>query len=191
MGAREVSILQSFVGKTSLERLKKYSHLNDFKLETIPSDEKLNKFYGDKMCIIMLWGMIGSFVLKIHFDTNTAIALTAEALQKGANEIDVDMACDYMKEFCNVQASYIKGFFEKQKLLFGMSLPFTADGHDEIVFRKIRDPRAQYSVWRLSDGQHNVVLTSEICLLEKQPIRDIEQILNKDISEESDDVHFF
>jgi hypothetical protein len=191
MVAREISILQSFVGKTSLERLIKYTHLDNFKVETIPSNEKPKEFYGDKMCIIMLWGMIGSFVLKIHFETNTAIALTAAALQKGADEISVDMACDYMKEYCNVQASFIKGFFEKQKLLFGMSLPFTADGHDEIVFKKIRDPRAQYSVWRLSDGQHSLVLTSEICLLEKQPIREIEQILNKDFSDESDDVHFF
>jgi CheY-specific phosphatase CheX len=191
MKLSEIEILQKFVARVSASRMTKYSHFSNFKLEAIPNDEKNNEFYGNKMTIIMLWGMIGSFVLKVHFDTNTAIALAKHSMDKESSEIDADMGCDFMKEFCNLQASFIKGFFEKHKLMFGMSLPFLADGQDEIVFRKIRDPRAKYSVWRLSDGEHNMVLSSEICLLEREPIKLIENYLRKEPADSPDEVQFF
>lgn len=191
MELSEIDLLQKFIANTSLDRLIKYTQLKHFKIEAISVTEKQDKYYGDQMSIIMLWGIIGSFVLKIHFETSIATTLAANALQKKVSDINTDMACDYMKEFCNLNASFIKGFFEKNNLLFGMSLPFLADGQDEIVFRKIRDPRAQYSVWKLSDAHHSLILTSEICLLEPKPIREIETALNKVLISESDEVQFF
>jgi hypothetical protein len=49
----------------------------------------------------------------------------------------------------------------------GMSLPFLAEGKDELIFRKIRDPRSMGYEWKIlmEDGD-SFKLTLEICILE-------------------------
>lgn len=190
MSTSEVEILQNYISVSSLGRMKKYTHNNAFRIDVDKNEERKDQYFGEHMSIIMLWGMIGSIVLKVHFDMKTAMKLAAEAFGRNQSEITVEFACDFMKEFCNLEASNIKGFFEKHKLMFGMSLPFLADGHDEIIFKKIRDPRANYSFWRLTSGTQQLILTSEICLLEKAPIRDIRAALTGGASEDSDEVQF-
>jgi CheY-specific phosphatase CheX len=191
MSITEIEILQNFIAKSSLHRMMKYSKNFNFKIESVNLNENKTDYFGDKISIIMLWGTIGSFVLKIHFDSNSAVTLASHAMKKLDQDTNSEMAYDFMKEFCNLQASYIKGFIENHKLMFGMSLPFLADGTDEVIFRKIRDPRAKYSAFRVSDGEISMVLTTEIFLLEREPIKAIQNFLINSSNEDSDDVQFF
>ncbi len=81
-------------------------------------------------------------------------------------EIEPKLARNFINELSNVQAGYLRGFLEKISIFIHTSLPFLADGNDEVVFRTIRDLRVDFGIAKISVEGLELTFTSEVCLLE-------------------------
>lgn len=173
-----LQFLSYYIKEASRIQLEKY--LRDVKISLVEHKvEKQEYAFGDEMSIIMLWSGLGSMVFKVHFALPICLDWASHGLKRDKANISNSTARDFMKEYNNVMGGFIRGTFERYQILVGMSLPFLAPGDHEVVFNKIRDPRALCSSWKLSDGQHEVICSSEICLLEPDMVKQIRGDLEK------------
>lgn len=179
-----VAFFERMLKEISKNRLNKYCNGANVKLD-LNLKEDNRDVYGEEMSIIMLWGHIGSVVLKTHYTMQGAKALAAIGMNKPASEIPSKVARDFLREYSNMQAGYIRGLFEKYSVLLGMSLPFSAKGEDEVIFKKIRDPRSQVSKWSLQFGTFALTGSSEVFLPDPATIESIRNQLEKEVLEDS------
>lgn len=176
----EIEVLKKLLRTSTFARLQRYLRKNDLLLEeNVP--ELAEGVYNEQISIIMLWGMLGAINLKTHFNLEIAKGLTALGQNTPVAEVSEKMAQEFMKEFSNNQAGFLKGTLENHKVMMGMSLPFIADGKDEVIFRKIRDPRAQVDVWKIKVDKFVITFTAEICLLDSKSIQAVHSQLEQEI----------
>jgi hypothetical protein len=162
--------LSNFFATTARQRIGKM--IRGMKLVAEPLENlKEDEVLGENISIIMLWSSIGAIFLKIHFTLDVAKKLAAGGLEKSPEEVSREMALDFMKECSNGVGGFVRSLFESNEMLMGMSLPFLAEGKDELIFRKIRDPRSSAYNWAivLEDGSR-FNLTFEICLLDPKSL---------------------
>ena len=162
-------LMKALVHSSLNARMQIYVNKSDLSLIEGVKDP-IEDCYDLEMSIIMLWGFLGSVTLKLYFNIDKAIKLTANSLNIPVSEVDPQIARSFIAEFSNNQGGYLKGFLEKSEILTSMSLPMLAHGSDEATFRKIRDPRThadQCSI--LIDGME-FIFTSEICLLNPEGV---------------------
>jgi CheY-specific phosphatase CheX len=138
--------------------------------------------YDTEMSIIMLWGLMGMITLKVHFNIEKAMRLAAVVLEIPLSDASPKVARAVMSELSNIHAGYLKGFLEKCTISASMSLPFLADGNDESIFRKIRDPRSEVDLCRVIISGIEFSFTSEICLLNPSAITDQAAEIEKEIA---------
>jgi len=177
-----ISFLHNFVRDCSMKQLEKYSRDLKISIKECTLETTLDS-YADEISLILLWSGIGSITFKVHFSLPVCMKWASHGLKKDKNSISTSTAQDFMREFCNVMGGFLRGCFEKHNILIGMSLPFLAPGHDEAIFRKLRDPRSQSSLWKLSDGEVEVICSTDICLLEPDLVKAIRPELEKQLSE--------
>ena len=119
----------------------------------------------------MLWSSVGAIFVKIHFDLEVAKKLAAGGLEKSPDEVSREMALDFLKECSNGIGGFVRSSFESNQMLMGLSLPFLAEGKDELIFRKIRDPRAMAYDWEITlEDKSSFNLSLEFCILEPNNI---------------------
>ncbi|PWU18035.1 MAG: hypothetical protein C5B49_07820 [Bdellovibrio sp.] len=134
-------------------------------VSTDANDAKLQgPVFAEEMSIILLWGSVGSIILKSHFNLKFAKRKAGQNLQIPEAKVDERTALDFMGEFMNLQGGAVRSAFGGTEFSMGMSLPFLALGSDEAIFRKIRDPRSQFQTWRCHEGNSDdeLICTSEI-----------------------------
>jgi hypothetical protein len=138
--------------------------------------------YGQHLSMIMLWSSAGSIFLKIHFGLDVAKILASDGLETKSENISREIALDFMKECCNGIGGFVRNLFVKDQM--GMSLPFLAEGGDELIFRKIRDPRSTISIWQyqLESGE-KFIISLEMCLLDPKAIEGVRPLLEKALLE--------
>lgn len=165
--------LNTFFATISRQRLEKMLRGKKITLEEVKV-ESSEKVYGKYLSMIMLWSSVGSINLKLHFDLEMAKLLASDGLETKKENITQDIALDFMKECCNGVGGFVRSLFEKDKMQMGMSLPFLAEGCDELIFRKIRDPRSTVSIWKLAlESGETFILSLEICLLDPKSIESL------------------
>lgn len=172
------NFLQNYIIEMSASRLTKHCQTLKFKSDSISAYEK-SVILGDEISMILLWGEIGSVVLKSHYKMDVAQDICANALGIQRENVNVEMVRAYMNEYNNLMGGFFRGVLESAKVIVGMSLPFTTKGADEECFFKIRDPRYTFTKWDVkSDKGHIISCTSEILILNPRLILDNENIMN-------------
>jgi CheY-specific phosphatase CheX len=158
-------LLNSLIHSSANACLQRYLLTNNI---TLAQDlkEQNQSSYGTDMSIVMFWGTLGLMTLKIHFNIEDAIRLMSKIQKLPLAEIDPKLARNFINELSNVQAGYLKGFLEKTSIFTHTSLPFLADGNDEVIFREIRDLRVDFDITKISVEGMILTFTSEVCLLE-------------------------
>lgn len=190
------NFLQNYIIEMSASRLTKHCQTLKFKSDSISSYDK-SAILGDEISMILLWGEIGSVVLKAHYRCDTAQDICANALGITKENVNIEMVRAYMNEYNNLMGGFFRGVLESAKVLVGMSLPFITKGADEECFFKIRDPRYTFTKWDVkSDRGHVISCTSEILILNPKLILENEAVLTKALdddkkNEEIGNVEFF
>jgi len=174
------SFFQEYIKKATCMRLSQYCRKTPFTIKDCDETSNSNAL-SEEMSIIMLWSSVGSIILKIHFNMKMATKLASITLGRDESEISSKVAREFCTEISNMQASYMRGVLEKHDIYFGMSLPFLVAGEDEVIFRKVRDPRASTSVWKLCSDDNELICTSEVMLFESNPFEKIRSMLEIDI----------
>jgi CheY-specific phosphatase CheX len=179
--------------KHTFNRYRKNANTSLFDL-----DDKEEEVLFGEMSTIVLWGATATIILKLHFNLNTASYYASHEI-KEMNDETINMCRDFMKEFSNMQAGHIRGFFEEHKVFFGMSLPFLGLGIDEPIFKRLRGEIETIYKWKLVDENNNsFVCSAEVTLnnqeafltLQNEMKADIEKYNSADSAEEEGDVMF-
>lgn len=172
------NFLQNYIIEMSASRLTKHCQTLKFKSDSISAYEK-SLVLGDEISMILLWGEIGSVVLKAHYNIDVAKNICANALGISNENVTLEMVRAYMNEYNNLMGGFFRGVLESAKVIVGMSLPFITKGVDEECFFKIRDPRYTFTKWDVkSDKGHLLSCTSEILVLNPKLILENELVLN-------------
>ena len=183
-----VKFLSGYLSATARQRVEKMIRGKKIQVTEVEVKNESQAF-GEQMSIIMLWSSVGAIFLKIHFNFNVASMLASGGLEKPIEEVNRDIALDFMKECSNGVGGFVRSSFESNQLLMGMSLPFLAEGKDEVIFRKIRDSRAHCTAWHMQvEGAGEFYFTSEVCLLDPSNVSKIRPQLEEALAkgEESD-----
>lgn len=190
-------LMRSLVRSSLNARMQFYINKTDLQMSEECKDSVENS--ESEMSVIMLWGVLGSVTLKLYFDIDKAIKLTALALNTPVSDVQPKMARAFMTEFSNNQGGYLKGFLETRGIMTSMSLPMLADGADEATLKKIRDPRAMLDQGCICIDGMEFRFTSEICLLDPAPVlagssriqEEIDSNYSSQKLEDSGEVSFF
>ncbi|MEO5971579.1 MAG: hypothetical protein ABIQ95_16765 [Bdellovibrionia bacterium] len=181
MSTSTLEFLETYIVKSVKVGLKRYGKDGTFTISNREGAENKSTHYSDRISIILLWSNIGAITLKIHFKIETAKKLAGKIFNLPATQIADEAAMDFMRELNNIVGGGIRGDFEKNKILVGMSLPFVAQGMDEAVFKKIRDPRTTCNVQKLSNGEDEVTVSTEIYLEDAEAVERVRETLQKDL----------
>lgn len=145
------------------------------------SDGSINSLISS----IMLWGGPGRIIIKSHFDLQTAAVWSAKGLGiENPEEMDEIVVTDFIREFSNLHAGYLRGLFEEHGLLFGISLPFIMAGNSERTLQSLHGVRVEKTAWGLSDGEHGIICTAEIELLDSRAIEAVQPGLEGALAKE-------
>lgn len=179
-----MEFFKRFLRETSRMRLSKHCRDLEMKVddwsESLRSDGSISEYISS----IMLWGGPGRVMIKAHFDLETASAWAAHGLQMKENEVDDSVAIDFFREFCNLQAGYLRGVLEANRLLFGISLPFIMAGDSEGMFQELQGNSVETCAWRLLEGNHAVICTAEIEIIDPKAIELVQPALETLLIEE-------
>jgi hypothetical protein len=100
------------------------------------------------MAIILVSGKDLRITFKVHFNIKDVKKILEVSFAKPYSEIEDDLATDFVKEFCNLTAGYIKQIFEKYELKSGISLPIVTRGFDDIFYKPTNSDEVA-DLWKL------------------------------------------
>jgi CheY-specific phosphatase CheX len=106
------------------------------------------RVHGNWMAIILVSGKDLRITFKVHFNIKDVKKILEASFAKPYNEIEDDLATDFVKEFCNLTAGYIKQIFEKYELKSGISLPIVTRGFDDIFYKPTNSDEVA-DLWKL------------------------------------------
>ncbi|MFW7379928.1 MAG: hypothetical protein ACOH5I_14035 [Oligoflexus sp.] len=156
--------LKKLVRNRVQQTLSKSARLGETKISEVKNVDDFA--YDHWMAFIMISGSSIRIMLKIHFNTTTAIdMLTHRPRNKDTDRVQ-RMAMDFMKEQCNLMAGALKGSLNNAKIVTGLSIPLVTRGFDEAVFSDKVDRSKINDVWRLDWDEGAVTCSSVLEILD-------------------------
>lgn len=120
--------------------------------------------YDHLMSMILISSPECRITFKIHFSPRSIQNWVASVYKADTKSLSREQMIDFTKELCNLSAGAIKYEFELRKLNFGISLPLTSRGFDEI-FYPLPDGKTTFGdAWKLY-SPHGQVTCSIYCEL--------------------------
>lgn len=147
-----VAQFTDFIRNAVKSRFVVHSRIDDSKLH-LESYKANDVVLGHWMSLILVSGKAAKITFKIHFAEKSAKFFAAHAIMAEQAKITTGQAHDFIKEFCNLSAGFLKRQFEEKGENFGISLPLVTRGFDEIFFPR-KDDKTRFSdIWTIGDGQ--------------------------------------
>jgi CheY-specific phosphatase CheX len=103
-----------------------------------------------RMAVIMVSGRNLRMTFKAQFSTASARFLAHQAYRIDEKDISTFQAEDFVREFCNVVAGYVKAIMANNSIVTGVSLPTLARGFDNFFFKTPTAGRVIEDQWKLS-----------------------------------------
>jgi len=179
-----MEFFKRFLRETSRMRLSKHCRDLEMKDEDWSESLRADGSINDYISSIMLWGGPGRVMLKAHFDLETASVWAAHGLQMSESAVEDSVSIDFFREFCNLHAGFLRGVLEANGLLFGISLPFIMAGDSEGMFQELQGNSVETCAWRLVEGNHAVICTAEIEIIDPKAIELVQPSLESRLMEE-------
>ena len=120
---------------------------NEVAIQEIISTEKV---MGHWMALISVTGEQLHLTLNVQFSIAAARSLVNFSSQSGHQEISNSHSKDFIREFCNVTAGFIKSALGENKVVVGISLPLLCRGFDEFFFEQSAINSDALESWKLS-----------------------------------------
>lgn len=116
-----VDVLKKFNRDVSLERFR--SHSQNQSVELIDLDSNSDTASNEWKCGI-LWGnsQINGLII-VDFTTLNVLAMSSDIFKNTLDDKLFELTKDFMKEYCNFYAGYIKGIFNNSQIDVNLSLP--------------------------------------------------------------------
>ena len=151
--------LKKFSRDVSLERFISHSTNGAITLSEA-SEEQLRPQNNQWSCGI-LWGndeIKGLIILK--FTTLNVLAMGSNVFESTNDNMLFTYTKDFMKEYCNLYAGYIKGTFNNQKIPVGISLPILSDSFTLDACLGFEKSEGIHDQWSLNSNESNFIVQS-------------------------------
>jgi CheY-specific phosphatase CheX len=182
--------LKNFVRESSREKLASYCAVSSVKCRKYDLDSET---IFERVTSILLWGSPGRARLEFQFNLESAVQLASIGLGKNQEDIDDDIALDFMREFSNTHAGYLRGVFENAGERFGVSLPFILSGSAERTQSGMDGAEKMSTSWILSLDSTEIVGTLDLEIVDRQKMEALQVHLTATMGKSVDqgDVNFF
>lgn len=143
------------------------------------------KVHGNWMSLILISGTSLRITLRVHFNLKDIRSILKQTLD--IEDAADRQSLDFVKEFCNLTAGFIKQVLEDNNLEGGISLPIVTRGFDELFYTPI-DQQEISDLWTISIGGVTLYCTPSYNIYDKQAIAALELSEPED---DDDDIDFF
>jgi len=180
-----LSKLKELVRQVSITRFKQSSQNENYNLLEVPKSSEKTVF-DHWMSLILISGKSLRITFKTHFNIKTCRKIASPIYGKKPEDIAVRQAQDFVKEFGNLSAGFLKKIFEEQDVDVGISLPLVIRGFDEVFFDKTEDLSKLEDCWKLDNGSTSLVCTSLLEVYQPEVIDELDFNIEDEEEEEID-----
>jgi CheY-specific phosphatase CheX len=180
-----LSKLKELVRQVSITRFKQSSQNDNYNLLEVPKSSEKTVF-DHWMSLILISGKSLRITFKTHFNIKTCRKIASPIYGKKPDDIAVRQAQDFVKEFGNLSAGFLKKIFEEQDVDVGISLPLVIRGFDEVFFDKTVDISKLEDCWKLDNGSTSLVCTSLLEVYQPEVIDELDFNIEDEEEEEID-----
>jgi len=177
--------LKELVRQVSITRFKQSSQNDEYNLLEVPKSSEKTVF-DHWMSLILISGKSLRITFKTHFNIKTCRKIASPIYGKKPDDIAVRQAQDFVKEYGNLAAGFLKKIFEEQDVDVGISLPLVIRGFDEVFFDKTQDDAKLEDCWRLDNGSTSLVCTSLLEVYQPEIIQELDFTIEEEEEEEID-----
>ena len=177
--------LKELVRQVSITRFKQSSQNDEYNLLEVPKSSEKTVF-DHWMSLILISGKSLRITFKTHFNIKTCRKIASPIYGKKPDDIAVRQAQDFVKEYGNLAAGFLKKIFEEQDVDVGISLPLVIRGFDEVFFDKTQDEAKLEDCWRIDNGSTSLVCTSLLEVYQPEIIQELDFTIEDEEEEEID-----
>jgi CheY-specific phosphatase CheX len=123
-----------------------HSHSGDSEaVITMLDDSYAREVHGNWMGLILVSGKEVRVTFKTYFNIKDVRIILASMLGKEPSDMSKELAIDFMKEFSNLTAGFIKKILEENEnpIDTGISLPIVTKGFDDLFYKAINAKEIQ------------------------------------------------
>jgi CheY-specific phosphatase CheX len=176
--------IKDLVRNVSIDRFQRAAQNDNFGLLETTGKEK--DVYDHWMALILLSGKALRIILKVHFNIKSTKKMASPIYGISPDKLEVRQAKDFIKEFCNLSAGYLKKIFEDQSVDVGISLPLVIRGFDEVFFEKKKKNSILEDRFRIDSSGLGVICTNMVEIFNQ----DLLENLDITIDEEEEEIDF-
>lgn len=180
-----LSKLKELVRQVSITRFKQSSQNDNYNLLEVPKSSEKTVF-DHWMSLILISGKSLRITFKTHFNIKTCRKIASPIYGKKPEDIAVRQAQDFVKEFGNLSAGFLKKIFEEQDVDVGISLPLVIRGFDEVFFDKTEGNSKLEDCWKLDNGTTSLICTSLLEVYQPEIIEELDFNIEDEEEEEID-----
>lgn len=163
--------MQANQTQTSIEQIKKLIRQKSIlgleamckkqglQIKDISSDDKV---LGHWMSVITVSGYKIHITFKVQFSIKTANSFSKHTYKHVKETVSNSQNKDFMREFCNMVAGYIKNTLINNDLAVGVSLPLLCRGFDNFFFDPPVHVTSGKDCWKLFELDNNIYCSSVI-----------------------------
>jgi CheY-specific phosphatase CheX len=176
--------IKDLVRNVSVDRFQRAAQNQNFGILDVTGKEK--EVYDHWMALILISGKALRIILKVHFNVKSSKKMASPIYGKSPEKLEVRQAKDFIKEFCNLSAGYLKKIFEDQAIDVGISLPLVIRGFDEVFFEKKEKPSIIEDKFRIENAGLGVICTNMVEVFNQDLLKN----LDITIDEEEEEIDF-
>lgn len=163
--------LKSLVRRKSVAALIAFAKKDDLQILEVPSDDKV---MGHWMSIISVSGEQLHLTFKVQFSVNSARNYASQSFENPSDTISSSHSKDFIREYCNMVAGYIKNTLIHNSVSVGVSLPLLCRGFDDLFFDPPVRSRSGIDRWKLAHDGNAINCASVIEVAEHLSFTDFD-----------------
>ena len=158
---KSIDQLKILIRQKSILGLEAISKKQELQIDTLSIDDKV---LGHWMSVITVSGDKIHITFKVQFSIKTANEFSKHTFKHVKEAISNSQNKDFMREFCNMTAGYIKNTLINNGLVVGVSLPLLCRGFDNFFFEPSIHSISGKDCWKLSELNNSIYCSSVIDL---------------------------
>tara|TARA_B100000683_G_scaffold248631_1_gene262026 strand:+ start:501 stop:1088 length:588 start_codon:yes stop_codon:yes gene_type:complete len=176
--------MRDLVRNVSIDRFKRAAQNENYIL--LETSQLKRDVYDHWMALILVSGKALRITLKVHFNIKSSRKMASPIYGINPEKLEIRQAKDFIKEFCNLSAGYIKKIFEDQSIDVGISLPLVIRGFDEVFFERQDKESIIEDKFRIESGGVGVLCTNIVEVFNQSLLNDVDINIEEEEEEEID-----
>ena len=172
--------LKSLIRKKSILAMTAATKKDELQVIEVPTDDKV---MGHWMSVISVSGEQLHITFKVQFSIDMARMYAMQTFKNLTGEISDSHSKDFIREYCNMVAGYVKNTLIHNSISVGVSLPLLCRGFDDLFFDLPAREHSGIDHWKLAHGDNFICCASVIEVIGNLDLKNIneEPLLTGDI----------